>query len=437
MKLRNSLSLSLSRSRKTSLGGVMTRLRSNRQSANSGFTIVELLVVIVVIGILAAITIVSYTGISQKAIAVTLQSDLDNASRQIKLYQVEQGQYPTSFDANNCPVPANARYCLKASSGNTFDTTAYAATVNNSANPQTYTLDVTNTNLTKYRITNDSQPTLVSASSITAIAATTGVTTSVGSTLTAGTLTPSGATATYQWQNATTSGGTYTNISGATASTYNLAINDVGKYLKVIATGSGSYSGTQNSVASAVVSDANWLAVGNQVWGKYNLNVGTMVTGVTAQTNNATLEKYCYSNTELNCTTYGGFYQWDEAMQYVNTAGAQGICPTGSHIPSDTEWKTLEMQLGMTQVAADATGWRGTDQGTQLKPGGTSGLSMPLAGYRNTDGSFYSLSSDTFLWSSSESSTSAWNRYLTSGYAAVVRNPNGKGFGFSVRCLGN
>ncbi|MFZ2125552.1 MAG: prepilin-type N-terminal cleavage/methylation domain-containing protein, partial [Candidatus Saccharimonadales bacterium] len=49
------------------------------QSTNRGFTIVELLVVIVVIGILAAITIVSYAGISQRAVAVSLQSDLASA----------------------------------------------------------------------------------------------------------------------------------------------------------------------------------------------------------------------------------------------------------------------------------------------------------------------------------------------------------------------
>ncbi|PIQ71162.1 hypothetical protein COV88_01465 [Candidatus Saccharibacteria bacterium CG11_big_fil_rev_8_21_14_0_20_41_19] len=48
---------------------------------SSGFTIVELLVVIVVIGILAAITIVSYTGITQKAIIASLTSDLDGSSR--------------------------------------------------------------------------------------------------------------------------------------------------------------------------------------------------------------------------------------------------------------------------------------------------------------------------------------------------------------------
>ena len=184
--------------------------------------------------------------------------------------------------------------------------------------------------------------------------------------------------------------------------------------------------------------ESDWITIGSQRWARKNLNVGTMVTGATAQANNATTEKYCYSDTESNCTTYGGLYQWDEAMGYSTTEGAQGICPVGTHVPSDNDWKILEVQLGMTQAQADTpNAWRGTDQGTQLKSGGTSGLNVPLAGYRFTDGSFNGLSSDAGLWSSSESGTSAWLRYLTSGYATVYRDTHTKADGFSVRCLGN
>ena len=326
-----------------------TNRRSQTLSPSNGFTIVELLVVIVVIGILAAITIVSYTGISSKATASALQSDLASAKKQLSLYYVDHGAYPTSLDGSNCPTGSapspDTKYCLKASTGNTF---TYS-----SPSPYTwFTLTATNTaSSTVYSVTNNSTPVVIS---------------------------------------------------------------------------------------SLVATDpTNWLAIGTQVWAKANLNVGTMVTGVTAQTNNAVLEKYCYNNTESNCTTYGALYQWDEAMQYVTTQGTQGICPTGSHIPSDNDWKILEMQLGMSQAAADATGWRDTDQGTQLKSGGSSGLNMSLAGNRTPDGSFYYLLSYARLWSSSESSASAWNRYLGSGDATVGRDPNGKGYGFSVRCLGN
>ena len=110
-------------------------------------------------------------------------------------------------------------------------------------------------------------------------------------------------------------------------------------------------------------------------------------------------------------------------MQYVVTQGAQGICPTGSHVPSDNDWKILEVQLGMAQAQADIgnAGWRGTDQGTQLKSGGTSGLNILLVGY-HTPGTFTGLSSSTYLWSSSDAGGPAWDRYFVTGQAGVQRD---------------
>ena len=125
-------------------------------------------------------------------------------------------------------------------------------------------------------------------------------------------------------------------------------------------------------------------------------------------------------------------------MQYSTTEGSQGICPVNSHIPSDNDWKILEMQLGMTQGRADGTGWRGNTQGTQLKaPSSSSGLDMTLAGYRYINGSFSGLASNAYLWSSTESVTTAWECYLNSGYVTAYRGADAKADGFSVRCLAN
>lgn len=93
------------------------------QAKQGAFTVVELLVVIVIIGILAAITIVSYSGISNKAIASNLQSDLSYDSKLLKMYNVEYGYYPSAINPTTyCPTAptADTRYCLKAMSGATL-----------------------------------------------------------------------------------------------------------------------------------------------------------------------------------------------------------------------------------------------------------------------------------------------------------------------------
>ena len=127
-----------------------------RIKSSSAFTIVELLVVIVVIGILASITIVSYSGISNKAITASLTSDLSNASKQMKLYYVDHGNFPTSFNTNNCPLDSTStidtRYCIKFSS----DTT-YQYIPNNSINPPDFSIAATK-GTTSYKVTNDSTP---------------------------------------------------------------------------------------------------------------------------------------------------------------------------------------------------------------------------------------------------------------------------------------
>lgn len=63
--------------------------------SRAGFTIVELLIVIVIIGILAAITVVAYNGIQSRAREVSLKSDLTNIAKQIELYRAD-GDYPAN-----------------------------------------------------------------------------------------------------------------------------------------------------------------------------------------------------------------------------------------------------------------------------------------------------------------------------------------------------
>lgn len=66
-----------------------------------GFTIVELLIVIVVIGILAAISIVAYNGIQQRAREAERQSDIKAISTQLEMYFVDNGEYPLNSQMGN------------------------------------------------------------------------------------------------------------------------------------------------------------------------------------------------------------------------------------------------------------------------------------------------------------------------------------------------
>lgn len=65
-----------------------------------GFTIVELLIVIVVIGILAALVITTFTGIQQKARDTERQTDIKALHGQIEAYYAQNGRYPTLTDMN-------------------------------------------------------------------------------------------------------------------------------------------------------------------------------------------------------------------------------------------------------------------------------------------------------------------------------------------------
>ncbi len=194
----------------------------------------------------------------------------------------------------------------------------------------------------------------------------------------------------------------------------------------------------------------NTVQIGGQCWMKENLRVGTRIDGSQEMTSNSMIEKYCYDDDPANCEAYGGLYQWNEMMQYTTTPGIQGICPSGWHLPTDDEWKTMEMALGMSQSDADGLDYRGTDEGEKMKStsdwinngNGTnsSGFTALPGGIRHSGGDFGGLGSNGYWWSSSERSGSirSWYRLLNYDYDQVYRHKDHvKVRGLSVRCLKN
>lgn len=73
-------------------------MRNNRRS---GFTLVEILIVVVILGILAAIVVPQFTNASNEAIKGALQTQLQTINSQVELYRVrEQGAYPFEVAAD-------------------------------------------------------------------------------------------------------------------------------------------------------------------------------------------------------------------------------------------------------------------------------------------------------------------------------------------------
>ena len=241
------------------------------------------------------------------------------------------------------------------------------------------------------------------------------------------------------------------------------------KFLAANAANDGGQSGTRFEVGNELALNANLGAggefscgdsvsydgksyatvlIGSQCWFAENLNVGTMTAGSNSQgtdcPSTSAIEKYCYSDSEANCTSDGGLYLWDQVMCGSTSAGVQGICPTGWHIPTDAEFTTL-IEGQSTPGCESSTGWQCSPAASHLSlyalsGDNSSGFSAILVGHRHPTNSpqFEYRTILIELWSSSVSGEStAMMRALYSTETNVYRDsyPRTSGYGFSVRCL--
>jgi uncharacterized protein (TIGR02145 family) len=191
------------------------------------------------------------------------------------------------------------------------------------------------------------------------------------------------------------------------------------------------------------------VRISEQCWMAQNLDAGQMIAGGSqVASDNGLMEKYCYNNDPGMCDVYGGLYTWDEMMNYQIEEGVQGVCPEDWHMPSDGEWKTLEMALGMTREETDLTGWRGMGAGGKLKAPGTvfwdspneganneSGFNALAAGGIDDTGAFAGLGYFTDYWTSSWIDPTPWYRLLSADRSDINRTRGNRQFGTSVRCV--
>ena len=189
-----------------------------------------------------------------------------------------------------------------------------------------------------------------------------------------------------------------------------------------------------------------WVKIGDQIWMAENL---AYLPEVDSSKEFSYTEPRYYvllydfpssvseAKTRSPYETYGVLYNWPAALS---------SCPSGWHLPTDDEWKRLEMAIGMSKSEADDTGWRGTYEGTKLKAFKSwdynmfntddFGFSALPGGYRRSSvsngGGLYG-----YWWSATEASSSnVWTRELAYNSSKVGRSSNyGKEYGYSVRCV--
>ena len=112
----------------------------------------------------------------------------------------------------------------------------------------------------------------------------------------------------------------------------------------------------------------NTVQIGTQCWMKENLKTTKYADGTSISqgfNRNTTVAYWGYpNNSSSNKSTYGLLYNYKAVMRNsssstANPSGVQGICPDGWHVPSDEEWKQMEMEVGISQSEAGNTGYRG------------------------------------------------------------------------------
>jgi uncharacterized protein (TIGR02145 family) len=129
-------------------------------------------------------------------------------------------------------------------------------------------------------------------------------------------------------------------------------------------------------------------------------------------------------------------------MQFTTTPGAQGVCPSGWHVPTDGEWTILTDFLGGEAVAGGAMKQAGTTMWLPPNTGATNSsgfTALPSAWYYSSMATFDNLGELAEYWTSNQTTMNmSWVRGLNYITESIIRASDGyQGDGFSVRCLKN
>ena len=225
--------------------------------------------------------------------------------------------------------------------------------------------------------------------------------------------------------------------------------------------GTSTTSASSNQAKSSAISSSSISSSSAMVYWNTAISYGTLVTGrigeqsyrtvtIGAQTWMAENLNYstasgsaCYNS---DCTDYGHSYDWATAMGFGTncdtatcassvTTPLQGICPSGWHIPSTSEWNTLQTTAGDTlagkALKAQTSLWT-VDTSTDQY-----GFSAIPAGLLYQDSAWYDQGAYAIFWSTTEDTTitQAKSWIIEDSFSVFVASPLSKKMGLSVRCL--
>jgi len=136
---------------------------------------------------------------------------------------------------------------------------------------------------------------------------------------------------------------------------------------------------------------------------------------------------YCYLGNSAYCETLGRLYTHEAAIAHP---------PEGWHLPSDDEWKQLELYLGMDPEELNLFGDRGLAVGEILRPGKGSGFNAYFAGYYNhCFGEYGHKSYEAHYWSSSQTQDSQPILRIVGNQGSIIRLASSCHMGSSVRYI--
>lgn len=203
--------------------------------------------------------------------------------------------------------------------------------------------------------------------------------------------------------------------------------------------------GDNDSVYETVVDIDNnvyrIVQIGAQTWFAENLKTtrfidGKDIPGSLSEVDwgNMTSPAYCwYLNNQYYDTIYGALYNW-----YAVETG--NLCPTGWHVPSDSEWTSLIDFLGDSADVSGKLKETGTTHWNYSNTGVTneSGFTALPGGFYVEPNLFLAEGNFGFWWTSNETDeNSAWCRSLNGNLTTVDGYSFKKGNGLSVRCIKN